>query len=78
MKIAVRRISLGLSTAVAATSLALVLAPAPAMAITPIKYYPYTVQGGQQCLADAKAGGPDYFCASRVYNGTGNYILMRA
>ncbi|SEU27734.1 hypothetical protein [Nonomuraea wenchangensis] len=79
MNTALKRISLGMSTAIAATSLALILAPAPASA-TPalVKLYPFTTSGGQRCNADANAAGPGYYCDTRKVGGVKHYALIRA
>jgi hypothetical protein len=77
MKTAVRRISLGMSTAVAAVALAVTLAPASASAEVIVRWYPYTTAGAKKCNADANVAGPRYYCTVVKVGGSKVYALAR-
>lgn len=77
MKVAMRRISLGLSTAIAAAAMTVVLAPAPASAQVVVRWYPYTTAGAKKCNSDANAAGPEYYCTTIKVGSTKMYALAR-
>ena len=78
MRVAIRRISLGLSTALAATAMAAVLAPAPASAEVVVRWFPYTTAGAKACNSAANSAGPEYYCTTITFSsGTKVYGLAR-
>jgi hypothetical protein len=75
MKTAVKRFSLGMSTAIAAAAIAVTLAPAPASAETILRWYPYTTAGAKACNSAANTGGPEYYCTTVKVGGVKMYAL---
>ncbi len=77
MKTAMRRISVGMSTAIAAAAIAITLTPAPASAEVVVRWYPYTTAGAKKCNSDANAAGPEYYCKTLKVGSTKMYALAR-
>ncbi|GAA3162453.1 MULTISPECIES: hypothetical protein [Nonomuraea] len=77
MKLAMRRVSLAMSTAVAAAAMTAVLAPAPASAEVIVRWYPYTTAGAKSCNSAANAAGPEYYCTTVKIGSTKMYALAR-
>ncbi|GAA4923642.1 hypothetical protein HD597_011175 [Nonomuraea thailandensis] len=75
MKTAIRRLSLGMSTAIAAAAMAVTLAPAPASAQTILRWYSYTTAGAKACNSAANSGGPEYYCTTVTVGGVRMYAL---
>ncbi|MEV5504573.1 hypothetical protein AB0M50_55130 [Nonomuraea fuscirosea] len=72
-----RRISLGVSTAIAAAAMAATLAPAPASAQVIVQWYSYNTAGAKACNSAANAAGPEYYCTVVTIGGTKLYALAR-
>ncbi|MBN6053542.1 hypothetical protein JYK22_16490 [Nonomuraea sp. RK-328] len=72
-----RRISLGMSTAIAAVAVVATLTPAPASAQVIVRWYPYTTAGATKCNSDANAAGPQYYCTVVKVGSTKMYALAR-
>ncbi|MEV4569865.1 hypothetical protein AB0K18_05330 [Nonomuraea sp. NPDC049421] len=77
MKLAMRRVSLAMSTAVAAAAMTAVLAPAPASAEVIVRWFPYTTAGAKSCNSAANAAGPEYYCTTVKIGSTKMYALAR-
>ncbi|MET8862789.1 hypothetical protein ABZW11_07510 [Nonomuraea sp. NPDC004580] len=77
MKLAMRRVSLAMSTAVAAAAMTAVLAPAPASAEVIVRWFPYTTAGAKSCNSAANAAGPEYYCTTVKVGSTKMYALAR-
>ncbi|MFG3439499.1 hypothetical protein ACGF0J_19845 [Nonomuraea sp. NPDC047897] len=77
MKNAMKRISVGMSTTIAAAAMVVALAPAPASAQVIVRWFPYTTAGAKACNSAANAAGPEYYCTTIKVGSTKMYALAR-
>ncbi|MFD8556201.1 hypothetical protein ACWDOR_06545 [Streptosporangium canum] len=78
MKTTMKRLSAGMTTAVAVTAVAVTLLPGVASAQVISRIYSYTTKGASQCHSAANAAGPGYYCTTTTIAGTKFWALAHA